>query len=318
MGSPLSTPWWAEANIFFGFVVFYWIITPILYYTNVWYAQYMPVSSLNAYNNKGEVYNVTKVIDKNSSLASLDLEAYRAYSPLYLPVAFAMSYGLSFLAITATVTHALIHFWRPIKLQFKRSLQEQPDIHARLMSVYPQVPEWHYMCIFAVTFTFACLAITLWPTGMPIWALVIALLVSIVYVIPIGMIQALTNKQVPLNVLTELIIGFMLPGKPVAMMAFKTFGYITVQQAIQFTADFKLGHYMKVPPRPMFWGQIVATVVAGTVQLGIQAWMFENIPELCDEHQKNFSFCFLFLCSVFVICNRKRQARVLPLLQSLV
>jgi hypothetical protein len=26
--------------------------------------------------------------------------------------------------------------------------------------------------------------------------------------------------------------------------------------AMQFTADFKLGHYMKVPPRPMFWAQV--------------------------------------------------------------
>ena len=41
---------------------------------------------------------------------------------------------------------------------------------------------------------------------------------------------------------------------------------------MQFTADFKLGHYMKVPPRPMFWCQIVATMIAGTVQLAVQAW----------------------------------------------
>jgi hypothetical protein len=58
---------------------------------------------------------------------------------------------------------------------------------------------------------------------------------------------------------------------------------------MQFTADFKLGHYMKVPPRPMFWAQvclatssaedvkfnplqIVATIIAGTVQLGVQSW----------------------------------------------
>ena len=33
---------------------------------------------------------------------------------------------------------AAIHFYRPIKLQFKRSMREQPDIHARLMSHYPQ------------------------------------------------------------------------------------------------------------------------------------------------------------------------------------
>ena len=74
-------------------------------------------------------------------------------------------------------------------------------------------------------------------------------------------------------------------------------------QALTFTSDFKLGHYMKIPPRSMFWSQVVATVVAGTVQLGVQAWMFTNIPcvisidqlldtddnfrDMCSPTQKN-------------------------------
>jgi OPT family oligopeptide transporter len=105
------------------------------------------------------------------------------------------------------------------------------------------------------------------------------------YVIPIGMIQAITNQQVGLNVITELIIGFMLPGKPVAMMLFKTWGYITMAQALTFSGDMKLGHYMKIPPRAMFWAQVVATALAGTVQLGVQAWMFSNIPGICDDNE---------------------------------
>jgi hypothetical protein len=44
------------------------------------------------------------------------------------------------------------------------------------------------------------------------------------------MIQAITNQQVGLNVITELIIGYALPGRPVAMMMFKTWGYITMAQ----------------------------------------------------------------------------------------
>ena len=40
------------------------------------------------------------------------------------------------------------------------------------------------------------------------------------------MIQAITNQQIGLNVITELVVGYALPGKPVAMMIFKTFGYI--------------------------------------------------------------------------------------------
>ena len=71
--------------------------------------------------------------------------------------------------------------------------------------------------------------------------------IAFVYTIPIGMIQAITNQQIGLNVITELIIGYALPGRPVAMMLFKTWGYITMAQALTFASDFKLGHYMKIP-----------------------------------------------------------------------
>jgi len=72
---------------------------------------------------------------------------------------------------------------------------------------------------------------------------------------------------------------------------FKTWGYITMAQALTFTSDFKLGHYMKIPPRTMFWAQVIATVIAGTVQLGVQAWMFTNITDMCSPKQANGFIC---------------------------
>lgn len=44
-------------------------------------------------------------------------------------------------------------------------------------------------------------------------------------------------------------------------------------------------------PRPMFWCQIVATIIAGTVQLGVQAWMFTNIEGMCEADQKDNFIC---------------------------
>lgn len=59
--------------------------------------------------------------------------------------------------------------------------------------------------------------------------------------------------------IAELIVGYALPGRPVAMMLFKTWGYITMSQgtfqlsialgnlftpslkALTFSSDFKLG-----------------------------------------------------------------------------
>ena len=112
-----------------------------------------------------------------------------------------------------------------------------------------------------------------------------------IYIIPIGIIEAITSQEVGLNVLTELIIGYVLPGRPIATMLFKTWGNITMVQALSFTGDLKLGHYMKIPHRPMFWCQIVGTVVAGTVQIGVQAWMFSNIEDLCSADQRDGFTC---------------------------
>jgi len=140
-------------------------------------------------------------------------------------------------------------------------------------------------------FAFACISVEVWPSELPIWALIIALLIAFIYIVPIGMIQAITNQQVGLNVITELIIGYMLPGRPIAMMMFKTWGYIAMAQGLQFASDFKLGHYMKIPPKHMFWAQIVASIVALTTQLGVQAWMFSNIPNMCTSDQDSGFIC---------------------------
>lgn len=128
-------------------------------------------------------------------------------------------------------------------------MHEQPDIHARLMSRYPQVPHWWYAIIFLTMFAFGIITIEIWDTKFPVQWFILALVIAFFYVIPVGMIQAITNQQVGLNVITELIIGYGLPGRPIAMMMFKTWGYITMAQALTFTSDFKLGHYMKIPPR---------------------------------------------------------------------
>jgi hypothetical protein len=38
IGNPLIIPWWAQVNILVGFVLFYWLIVPLVYFTNVSHA----------------------------------------------------------------------------------------------------------------------------------------------------------------------------------------------------------------------------------------------------------------------------------------
>ncbi|KAG9097157.1 hypothetical protein FRC06_007884 [Ceratobasidium sp. 370] len=196
---PTRDSWWAEAKATGGFSFFFWFLTLSLYYTNTRYSQYMTISSRTSYDNQNLPYNVTRILTPESTL---DLEAYKSYSPLFLSTTFALSYELSFASITATIVHAILYFRKQIWVQARRSLHEQPDLHARLMGRYKQlVLTWPLVS----SLIFGIVCIEVWPTQMPIWVLFLALIIPFAYIIPIGKIQAITNQQVGLNVITKLI-----------------------------------------------------------------------------------------------------------------
>lgn len=67
-------------------------------------ADVLRISSRGSFDNTGQAYDVTKITNAD---ATFNEAGYKAYSPLFLSTTFAISYGLSFASITATLTHAL-------------------------------------------------------------------------------------------------------------------------------------------------------------------------------------------------------------------
>lgn len=287
IGSPLIPPALTLVTILASVVLMFWIITPAMYYTNTWYAKYLPMSNSNSFDRFGKIYNVLRIINREN--LTFNKEEYSKYSPLFLPTTFAISYGLSFASMVATLVHTALFHGEEIIDQLK--LQDKPDVHQRLMKRYKPIPEWWYGIIFLCALGLSIATIRAWNTEMPVWALFVALLIALVFLLPVGIIYAKTNIAVGLNVITEFIIGYMVPGKPLAMMFFKTFGYITNNQAVTFAQDMKLGHYMKVAPRTLFWAQFWATIWGSIVQIGVLRWAYGSIDNLCAVNQKNHYTC---------------------------
>ena len=160
------------------------------------------------------------------------------------------------------------------------------------MQHYPEVPMWWYGIIGIITTTFLCTATKIVPTQLPIWAVIMGILLSFILTIPLSMLQAITNQRLPIQVMYELVAGYMLPGWPIANTIFKTIGAVINWQGITVVAaDLKLGHYMKVPPRITFTIQLVATIIGCICATFVQDWMLSNIDDICTPKQKQGFIC---------------------------
>ncbi|KAF9935814.1 hypothetical protein BGZ67_002949 [Mortierella alpina] len=285
LGSPLIVPWWAQVNIGMGFILIAWILVPIAYYTNLWDAKHFPILTSKLFRGNGQAYNTSEVMTNNV----LDEEKYAAYGPLYISTFFALTYGIGFAGLASMVTHTWLYHRHKLVAQWKQSREHSEDVHHRLMQAYPEVPDWWYAALFVIMTAVAVITCEVWDYKLPWWGVLLAVGLSAFFALPVGLIQAITNQQPGLNIITEYVIGYILPGRPIANVTFKTLGYISMAQAMIFTGDLKLGHYMKIPPRNMFWAQLVGTVIAGLVNLLTANWLLKTQENVCTEENALFS-----------------------------
>ena len=129
--------------------------------------------------------------------------------------------------VTATVIHCLLFFghFRPFNFpltdhrckltvsiisalrQIRRTSKAQhdpdEDVHSRIMSRYQPVPWWWYSILFGFTLGLSITVVQAYPTGLPVWALFIAIGIAGLMVLPVGLVQAMTNIQVGVNVIVS-------------------------------------------------------------------------------------------------------------------
>ena len=270
-----------------------WIVTSRFYLSNC-----RPF----IFENTGKPYNVSRITTED---ATLDSEKYRNYSPLLQGPRIALAYALSFASIACVLVNAALYDGKNLISRFRFGKDpSKDDAHMREMRKYSEVPEWWYLVLFLVLFAISMASVVAWPTFLPWWGFILTILLPIIFILPIGMIQARTSQQVGLNVITEFIAGYIWPGKPVANTLVKIYGYMTMSRGLCFVGDLKLGIYMKVPPRAMFRFQLVGSFLSNITALGSLAAstatlillvvitsLIKSVPDLCDPKSRQGFTC---------------------------
>lgn len=193
----------------------------------------------SAYDRFANPYNLTRVFDPHTT--RFNVTAYEEYSPLYLPISFALTYLLAFAIPPALVMHTAVYYG-PVAYGLvrnrKRPEDEKDDVHAKLMRRYSEVPHWWYLAIFA-----ACLALSVGVAfvstllssyssltrkstigqvqpdlDVPLSSIILAIVLAILLIIPECYMQAMTGQTAAINLLPQIIPGAIWPEKPLTNM----------------------------------------------------------------------------------------------------
>ncbi|KAG7963176.1 hypothetical protein I3843_09G106200 [Carya illinoinensis] len=268
-GSPLVTPWSSILNVGIGFIMFIYIIVPLCYWKfDTFDARKFPIFSNQLFTRTGQSYDTTKILTPQYDL---NVAAYDSYGKLYLSPLFALSIGSGFARFTATLTHVALFHGSDILKQSRSAMKNAKlDIHAKLMKSYKQVPQWWYLILLAGSIILSLVMSFVWKKDvqLPWWGMLFAFALAWIVTLPIGVIQATTNQQPGYDITAEFIIGYILPGKPIANLLFKIYGRISTVHALSFLSDLKLGHYMKIPPRCMYTAQVSTAETYALIKSG--------------------------------------------------
>ncbi|KAJ3094901.1 hypothetical protein HDU97_007452 [Phlyctochytrium planicorne] len=299
---PITTPLWALLNQVLGLWFMVWILTPILWARNSFGID-RELGTLEEYgpNGTGDFplgYSVNNaaLYDKDGNPLDapdfvklpdlvLDEDFYNKHKPIYITTYFAVEYLSSFIVFTAAIVHVSLWYGKDIWTRFRTALRDldSNDVHAKLMDVYPEVPDWWYVVMLAVNTVVSIFVCQFGGFDLPWWGVILGLALAIVSILPIGIIQAISGQQIGLNVMSEFMIGLILPGRMAAVMSFKTLSYMSMYQGLLLVSDLKLGHYMKIPPRHMFLVQTVATIVASVVNVFVAKGIYESFGKGCKK-----------------------------------
>ncbi|KAF9094188.1 hypothetical protein BGX29_009620, partial [Mortierella sp. GBA35] len=261
-GSTMWLPLATQLCTFSGVIFSYWIILPLIWFNNVLNAKFYGVPlTPSLYYPNGTSFNITPLLNPDFSL---NADKYKAGEPVTMTPMYALLFLYSFIALGACVSHIACFHGNTIWRTWKASITvSEEDIHHKMMKVYPEVPQLWYAIFYVVMLALSCLVVEVYELQLPWFGIFIAAAIAWCLTLPIGAMTAITGAGPGLNVITQLLCGFIFPGKVIANMTFKCYGYMAMYQCLNLLSDLKLGVYMKIPPRSMFTAQVWGTIIGG-------------------------------------------------------
>ncbi|KAK0649579.1 OPT oligopeptide transporter protein-domain-containing protein [Cercophora newfieldiana] len=293
----LAQPFFATCTMWIS-AIFGGCIILAIFYTNMNYTAYLPINSSSAFANDGTVYDVKKVVRNNKLVEEL----YQNYSMPYYSAGYILTVGANFVFYPVYFFYIMVNQWTTVGQAYvdfykglrygKGNYEGSMDIHNRLMSKYPEVPDWWFIGILVGAIGVSVAFLTYYPLDTPVWLVFLMIGINLIFAVPLSFLSATTGTNLGLGALIQVITGYMLPGNPNAFLFSQTLGsWALAGYGDNYVQDQKMAHYVKIPPRAVFRSQIGTIVITCFVAVATQNFILENVQGLCTPLQPSRFTC---------------------------
>lgn len=287
--NPMITPFWTSVVMFVGFFFSCWILLPAAKWGNLgdWNHQLM---SNRIFLENGTVYPVKELI---SPSGAINTTAYEKYGPPFMGLSVRWGMFFDYASFTSAFAWMFLFGWPQIKSaavkvreRFKSRNAESANYQYSdrlnvLQRSYKEVPLWWYIALFLASFISIIVILARGIFFIPVWTFIIGILVGGACVIPMGWLYALSNFQVPIGTTNELMYGYMIQAvsgnkHPAGASTYGAISGTAWYRAQYMLQDQKIGHYMHIPPRDVFFSQVFAELIGIPINYGVIQWVLKS------------------------------------------
>lgn len=184
-----------------------------IYYGNMYNTAYLPINSSSAFANNGTSYVVQNVVVDNK----LDQTLYQNYSPPFYSAGYILTVGANFAFYPIYFLYIMGNQWRTMRQAYidfykglrhgKGNYESHMDVHSRIMSQFPEVPDWAFLAIMLGAIVLSIIFLRIYPLDIPIWLVFLLIGINLVFAVPLSFLSATTGTNLGLGSLIQVITG---------------------------------------------------------------------------------------------------------------
>jgi hypothetical protein len=218
--------------------------------------------------------------------------AYAEFGPPYVSTQVLWSMFFDYASYTSAIIWMILFGHKELISSFKKlrtrfankgaKISEQfTDQLSVLQRSYEEVPFWWFATLFGASFVALITIIATDSLFIPVWTYFVAVGTGAVLVIPLGYLYALSNFQLPIGTTNELLYGLMVHAtgghkNPTGASVYGSIAGNAWYRAQLNLQDMKIGHYMHIPPKAVFFSQVFGSFLGIPINYAVIRWVLDT------------------------------------------